>query len=170
MSDVLCQCCQSSTACATEDMHAVHLTQTSCKCVCRSTSGFVHMYAFCVLSCCCMYFIPQHLMHEVASWPSITYCSQFVSFGHCLFHSQRHSEINSSSSFCLTATQPLTGVCRQAQYVLDARHMGNAARFINHSCDPNLYVLPVLSLHHDHTQPSICLFAGQDITPGTELT
>lgn len=48
--------------------------------------------------------------------------------------------------------------------------MGNAARFINHSCDPNLFVQPVLSSHLDHSQCNICLFAEHDITAGTELT
>ena len=62
------------------------------------------------------------------------------------------------------------GVCRQVQYVLDARHMGNAARFVNHSCDPNLFVQPVLSSHLDHSQCNICLFAEHDIPRGAELT
>ena len=56
------------------------------------------------------------------------------------------------------------------KYVLDAKHEGNAARFINHSCDPNLYVQPVLSSHHDHTLPKVCMFASQNIAPLTELT
>ena len=54
--------------------------------------------------------------------------------------------------------------------MLDAKHEGNAARFINHSCDPNLYVQPVLSSHHDHSLLQVCMFASQNIAPLTELT
>lgn len=57
-----------------------------------------------------------------------------------------------------------------AKYILDAKHEGNVARFINHSCDPNLYVQPVLSHHHDIAQTQVCLFAGHNIAPMTELT
>ncbi|KAL0030547.1 hypothetical protein WJX79_003580 [Trebouxia sp. C0005] len=57
-----------------------------------------------------------------------------------------------------------------AKYILDAKHEGNAARFINHCCDPNLYVQPVLSHHHDISQTQVCLFAGHNIAPMTELT
>ncbi|KAL0046372.1 hypothetical protein WJX82_010636 [Trebouxia sp. C0006] len=59
---------------------------------------------------------------------------------------------------------------KQAKYILDAKHEGNVARFINHSCDPNLYVQPVLSHHHDISQTQVCLFAGHNIAPMTELT
>ncbi|KAL3152922.1 hypothetical protein ABBQ38_012226 [Trebouxia sp. C0009 RCD-2024] len=58
----------------------------------------------------------------------------------------------------------------EVKCVLDAKHEGNAARFINHSCDPNLYVQPVLSSHHDHTLHQVCLFASQTIAPLSELT
>lgn len=54
--------------------------------------------------------------------------------------------------------------------MLDAQHSGNAARFSNHSCDPNMFVQPVLSWHHDHSQCNICLFAEDDIAAGAELT
>ena len=59
---------------------------------------------------------------------------------------------------------------KQAKYILDAKHEGNVARFINHSCDPNLYVQPVLSHHHHISQTQVCLFAGHNIAPMTELT
>ena len=65
---------------------------------------------------------------------------------------------------------PVRETHKQAKYILDAKHEGNVARFINHSCDPNLYVQPVLSHHHDISQTQVCLFAGHNIAPMTELT
>ena len=37
-------------------------------------------------------------------------------------------------------------------YEVDAASIGNIARFVNHSCDANLFVQPVLGDHHDVMQ------------------
>ena len=50
---------------------------------------------------------------------------------------------------------------------VDATRKGNLARFINHSCQPNLSVVPVRS---NSVIPRLCLFACRDISPGDELT
>jgi len=50
----------------------------------------------------------------------------------------------------------------QATHV-DARLKGNIARFINHSCEPNLY--PQV-LRIGQTAPHLCLFALRDIEEG----
>lgn len=50
---------------------------------------------------------------------------------------------------------------------VDATRKGNLARFINHSCRPNLVVVPVRS---DSVVPRLCLFACRDIAQGEELT
>lgn len=50
---------------------------------------------------------------------------------------------------------------------IDATRKGNLARFINHSCQPNLVVIPVRS---DSVIPRLCLFASRDIGRGDELT
>ncbi|KAL6196954.1 hypothetical protein ACLB2K_032567 [Fragaria x ananassa] len=55
-------------------------------------------------------------------------------------------------------------------YCIDAGSSGNVARFINHSCEPNLFVQCVLSSHHDVKQARIVLFASEDIPPMQELT
>jgi euchromatic histone-lysine N-methyltransferase len=57
-------------------------------------------------------------------------------------------------------------VCR---FSVCARDEGNVARFINHSCDPNLYVQPVLSGHTDTDHVVVGLFAAYDIPPFTAL-
>ena len=38
-----------------------------------------------------------------------------------------------------------TSLWPEAQYMVDARLKGNVARFINHSCDPNLFPQMVFS-------------------------
>ena len=54
--------------------------------------------------------------------------------------------------------------------MVDAANVGNLARFVNHSCDPNLFAQPVLSNHHDVRQSRICFFAAKTITLYEELT
>ncbi|KAL9669413.1 hypothetical protein QQ045_006960 [Rhodiola kirilowii] len=56
------------------------------------------------------------------------------------------------------------------EYCIDAGSSGNVARFINHSCEPNLFVQCVLSSHHDFKLARIVLFAADNITPLQELT
>jgi hypothetical protein len=54
--------------------------------------------------------------------------------------------------------------------VIDAKEYGNHARFINHSCDPNLMSVNVHRTSKDPRLASICLFAIKDIKAGSELT
>ncbi|XP_068654963.1 histone-lysine N-methyltransferase, H3 lysine-9 specific SUVH4-like [Aristolochia californica] len=56
------------------------------------------------------------------------------------------------------------------EYCIDAGPAGNVTRFINHSCQPNLFVQCVLSSHHDIKQARILLFAAENIPPLQELT
>ncbi|XP_059161281.1 histone-lysine N-methyltransferase SETMAR-like [Physella acuta] len=50
---------------------------------------------------------------------------------------------------------------------IDPHKIGNIARFINHSCDPNLIMVPV---RVNHSIPRLALFACRDITLNEELT
>ena len=50
---------------------------------------------------------------------------------------------------------------------VDAAYKGNVARFINHSCAPNLVVFPVRS---HSVVPRLCLFAKRAVVAGEELT
>ncbi|CAA6659737.1 unnamed protein product [Spirodela intermedia] len=45
------------------------------------------------------------------------------------------------------------------EFCIDAGSIGNVARFINHSCEPNLFVQCILSWHHDIRLAKIMLFA-----------
>lgn len=49
---------------------------------------------------------------------------------------------------------------------IDASCYGNISRFINHSCSPNLVIVPVRS---NCIVPRLCLFASRDVINGEEL-
>ncbi|KAG4977208.1 hypothetical protein JHK86_036682 [Glycine max] len=56
------------------------------------------------------------------------------------------------------------------EFCIDAGSTGNVARFINHCCEPNLFVQCVLSTHHDLRLARVMLFAADNIPPLQELT
>ncbi|KAM6589787.1 hypothetical protein CsatA_012392 [Cannabis sativa] len=56
------------------------------------------------------------------------------------------------------------------EFSIDAGSFGNVARFINHSCEPNLFVQCVLNSHHDLRLARVVLFAADSIPPMQELT
>ncbi|XP_058102909.1 histone-lysine N-methyltransferase, H3 lysine-9 specific SUVH4 isoform X2 [Magnolia sinica] len=56
------------------------------------------------------------------------------------------------------------------EFCIDAGSVGNVARFINHSCQPNLFVQCVLSTHHDIKLARVMLFAADNIPPLQELS
>ncbi|KAK3003364.1 hypothetical protein RJ639_020184 [Escallonia herrerae] len=56
------------------------------------------------------------------------------------------------------------------EFCIDAGSAGSVARFINHSCQPNLFVQCVLSDHHDLKLARVVLFAADNIPPLKELT
>ena len=49
---------------------------------------------------------------------------------------------------------------------IDPTYIGNVGRFLNHSCQPNLYMVPV---RVDHDIPRLALFTTRDIDPMQEL-
>lgn len=55
---------------------------------------------------------------------------------------------------------------KDRDHVIDSTMMGNAARFINHSCDPNCYSKVILVENRKH----IVIFALRAIRRGEELT
>lgn len=56
------------------------------------------------------------------------------------------------------------------EFCIDAGTKGNITRFINHSCEPNLFVQCVLNSHHDLRLARVVLFASDSIPPLQELT
>ncbi|KAK9669830.1 hypothetical protein RND81_13G157400 [Saponaria officinalis] len=61
-------------------------------------------------------------------------------------------------------------VDNSAEFCIDAIETGNVTRFINHSCEPNLFVQCVLSSHHDIRLARVVLFAADNIPPLQELS
>ncbi|XP_014753692.1 histone-lysine N-methyltransferase, H3 lysine-9 specific SUVH1 isoform X1 [Brachypodium distachyon] len=59
---------------------------------------------------------------------------------------------------------------KQLPMVISAKDSGNVARFLNHSCSPNLLWQAVQYDHGDDSYPHIMFFAMKHIPPMTELT
>ncbi|KAH8925184.1 SET domain-containing protein [Atractiella rhizophila] len=57
----------------------------------------------------------------------------------------------------------------EALYCIDAFHYGNLTRFINHSCEPNVFQSGVYVDDGDETRPIMAFFAHKDIAEGEEL-
>ncbi|NWV27864.1 SETMR methyltransferase, partial [Origma solitaria] len=56
---------------------------------------------------------------------------------------------------------------RVMETFVDPTHVGNVGRFLNHSCEPNLFMVPV---RVDSMVPKLALFAATDISAGEELS
>jgi euchromatic histone-lysine N-methyltransferase len=52
---------------------------------------------------------------------------------------------------------------------IDAREYGNVSRFINHSCEPNLFPVRVYTGHQDRRFPRMAFFSRCEIQPGEEI-
>jgi hypothetical protein len=55
-------------------------------------------------------------------------------------------------------------------YVFDAKHYGNLARFLNHSCDSNCFIATVVIPTHDLHVHRVAIFTHTTVAPMTELT
>jgi euchromatic histone-lysine N-methyltransferase len=69
----------------------------------------------------------------------------------------------------IPSLQKVSGEDEDAGFAVDASKMGNFAKFINHSCTPNLYAQNVLHDHDDKSVPHIMFFACENIPPYQEL-
>lgn len=67
----------------------------------------------------------------------------------------------------IIAVQERWGEERIGQTFVDPAQVGNVGRFLNHSCQPNLVMVPVRV--HSHI-PRLALFTNCDVKPGEELT
>jgi SET domain-containing protein len=68
------------------------------------------------------------------------------------------------------ASQVLTEKsAKNPELAADAGRIGSVARFLNHCCEPNLFVQPVF-IEYSRRVHRIALFAARDILPYEELT
>lgn len=73
--------------------------------------------------------------------------------------------------FALDVKSDLLEQCSdKTQLCVDAAQFGSAARFVNHSCRPNLAPVRVFTDTRDLRLPTVALFATADIQQGDELT
>ncbi|XP_078101140.1 histone-lysine N-methyltransferase SETDB2 isoform X1 [Sander vitreus] len=77
-----------------------------------------------------------------------------------------------SSAAVARATKSLKRALKEEEdvYILDASKEGNVSRFINHSCQPNLFLQNVFTDTHDPGFPVIAFFTNRVVAAGTELT
>ncbi|XP_071394128.1 histone-lysine N-methyltransferase SETDB1-B-like [Centroberyx affinis] len=78
------------------------------------------------------------------------------------------------SSTAITMTTPTStrGLFdgEEYYYIVDSTKEGNVARYLNHSCSPNLFGQNVFVDTHDLRFPWLAFFTNKHITAGTELT
>ncbi|XP_052758812.1 histone-lysine N-methyltransferase EHMT2 [Galleria mellonella] len=73
--------------------------------------------------------------------------------------------------FALDVKPDLLEQCSEKSLLcVDAARYGSAARFINHSCRPNVAPVRVYTHTRDLRLPTVALFATRDIAPHEELT
>lgn len=76
------------------------------------------------------------------------------------------AEENKESKF--TSVRKLYGPDEDI-YIMDAMTQGNVGRYLNHSCDPNVFVQNVFTQSHDLRFPSLAFFTIKYVPAGEEL-
>ena len=72
----------------------------------------------------------------------------------------------SESNYLLVLKEHISGGSVLRTHI-DATHFGNVARFMNHSCEPNMVMFPV---RNNSPVPKLCLFASRNVDAREELT
>uniref|UniRef100_T1JJ95 Histone-lysine N-methyltransferase n=1 Tax=Strigamia maritima TaxID=126957 RepID=T1JJ95_STRMM len=80
---------------------------------------------------------------------------------------KRCKKLNSTCDNYLLAVLEHLSDGQIVETYVDPRLKGNVGRFINHSCEPNLKMVPI---RVENTIPKFCLFAQRNILAGEELT
>ena len=68
------------------------------------------------------------------------------------------------------SVRELLGDVKEEPYILDARVNGNVGKYINHSCDPNLFAQNVFVDSHDLRFPWLAFFTSREVAAGEEVT
>ncbi|XP_075991037.1 histone-lysine N-methyltransferase G9a [Anticarsia gemmatalis] len=97
--------------------------------------------------------------------PVALYCGELLALPHADTRPADHY------MFALDVKPDLLEQCSdKTQLCVDAAQYGSAARFINHSCKPNLAPVRVFTHCRDLRLPTVALFATTDISPDEEFT
>lgn len=97
--------------------------------------------------------------------PVALYCGELLHLSHADTRPSDHY------MFALDVKPDLLEQCSDnTQLCVDAARFGSAARFINHSCHPNLAPVRVFTSTRDLRLPTVVLFATTDIDPDEEFT
>ena len=78
----------------------------------------------------------------------------------------QHDDVDDDASEC-EVDDSLAHASNKAKYVIDGLKRGNVARFINHSCEPNLFYQSVLWEHDSLELSHLMLVASENIPPLT---
>lgn len=82
----------------------------------------------------------------------------------------RRANINAKTGTTYLVTLDKFDTPRGKYHAIDGEHCGGVARFINHSCSPNLTAYAVVSDRRDWKVYDVAFFANRDINAGEELT
>ena len=95
------------------------------------------------------------------------YSGEIISFEEAKRRTSIVSKRNTSdSNYLMVLKEHISGGSVLRTHI-DAANFGNVARFMNHSCEPNMVMFPV---RHNSPVPRLCLFAARNIDAGEELT
>jgi len=92
------------------------------------------------------------------------YAGEVISHSEAIKRVQQNEDLN-RDNYVIALRENVGG--KQTCTYIDPSIIGNLGRFINHSCDPNLVMMPV---RINHPIPRLALFSRRTLTAGEELT
>jgi histone-lysine N-methyltransferase SUV39H len=93
----------------------------------------------------------------------VEYTGEFLDQNESKKRARKYGKINHTYLF------DLDYIDKGTPYSIDATHEGNIARFINHSCNPNLSTWPATTCNQDPRMHKLYYFSQRYIRPGEEL-
>jgi len=97
--------------------------------------------------------------------PVLEYAGEIISMKE--FHKRETEQEATGTLYCLELPQEDE---TEDTYCIDSGFVGNHARFVNHSCDPNLDLFRVIGEERSPNRAVPVLFARRNIAIGEELT
>ncbi|MBN3302097.1 SETMR methyltransferase, partial [Amia calva] len=92
------------------------------------------------------------------------YAGEVIGFAEAC--SRQRSQKLGDMNYIIAVREHASGGGRVIETFIDPARVGNIGRFLNHSCQPNLLMVPV---RVDSLVPRLALFAARDIALGEEL-